>query len=153
LAERWQTLVFGKNKAKSPTSGLEGPRLKRPHPTKSKIQEEHKMKNEQLKAYVDGIRDDLKNLYELEISDDEREEREENGEPYDLYSYFNDVLDIEYTISSRGDFLGARIYVTLGGPTVWIDTREGYVKGAWGADREESWIPCEIVDEINEIFS
>lgn len=110
------------------------------------------MKNE-LKAYVDGIRDDLKNLYELEISDDEREEREENGEPYDLYSYFNDVLDIEYTISSRGDFLGARIYVTLGGPNVWIDTREGYVKGAWGADRAESWIPCEIVDEINEIFS
>ena len=109
------------------------------------------MKNE-LKKYVDGIRDDLKNLYDSDITDEERDEREENGEAYDLYSYFNDALDIEYTIDSRGEYLGAKIYVTLGGPNIWIDTREGYVKGAWGTEREESWIPSEICDEINSIF-
>ena len=109
------------------------------------------MMNE-LKKYVDGIRDELKSLYELDITDEEREEREENGEPCSMYDYFNDVLDIEYTIDSSGEYLGARVYVTLGGPNVWIDTREGYVKGAWGTDREESWIPSEINDEIDEIF-
>ena len=109
------------------------------------------MMNE-LKKYVDGIRDELKNLYELDLTEEEREEREENGEPCGLYDYFADALDIEYTISSRGEYLGAKIYVTLGGPNVWIDTREGYVKGAWGTDREESWIPSEICEEIDEIF-
>lgn len=109
------------------------------------------MMNE-LKKYVDGIRDELKNLYELDLTEEEREEREENGEPCGLYDYFADALDIEYTVSSRGEYLGAKIYVTLGGPNVWIDTREGYVKGAWGTDREESWIPSEICEEIDEIF-
>lgn len=110
------------------------------------------MKNE-LKEYVDSIRDELKKLYESDYTDEEREQMEENGEAYDLFSYFNDVLDIEYTISGSGDYLGARIYVTLGGPNIWIDTREGYVKGAWGCDREQSWIPSEIVEEIDSIFS
>ena len=109
------------------------------------------MKNE-LEKYVDGIRDDLKRLYELNVTDEQRDEMEANGEAFDLYSYFSDVLDIEYTIDSAGEYIGARIYVTLGGPNVWIDSREGYVRGAWGCDRAESWIPCEINDEINEIF-
>lgn len=105
-----------------------------------------------LRNYVDGIRDEIKNLYEIELTDEEREEREENGEAYDIYSYFADVLDVEYTIDSRFEYVGAKIYVTLGGPNVWIDTREGYVKGAWGCDREESWLPSEICDEIDDIF-
>lgn len=114
-------------------------------------EEEETMMNE-LKKYVDGIRDELKALYELDITDEEREKREESGDPCSLYDYFDDVLDIEYTIDSQGEYLGARVYVTLGGPNVWIDTCEGYVKGAWGTDREESWIPSEINDEINDIF-
>lgn len=109
------------------------------------------MKNE-LREYVEGIRNDLNKLYEASYTDEEREKMEETGEAYDLYSYFSDALDVEYTISSRGDFLGARVYVTLGGPNVWVDTREGYVKGAWGSDREEAWIPSEVCEEINSIF-
>lgn len=112
------------------------------------------MKNE-LEKYVYGIRDDLKKIWEseAELTDEERKEREENGEAFDLISYFADALDIEYTISGSGEYLGARVWVTLGGPNVWIDTREGYVKGAWGSDRAECWIPREINYEIDEIFS
>ena len=105
-----------------------------------------------LKKYVDGIRDDIKKLYEAEYTEDEREQMEEDGEAYDLYSYFSDVLDIEYTINSSFEYVGAKVYITLGGPNVWIDTREGYVKGAWGCDREEAWIPSEIAEEIDNIF-
>ena len=106
----------------------------------------------ELRNYVDSIRDDLNKLYESDFTDEEREAAEENGEAYDLYTYFADALDIEYTISSRGDFLGARIAVALGGPNIYIDTREGYVKGYWGTDREEAWIPSEICEEINGIM-
>ena len=105
-----------------------------------------------LQKYVDGIAADLRRLYEADPTDEEREAAEENGDAYDLYSYFNDMLDIEYTISSRGDYLGARIAVALGGPNIYIDTREGYVKGYWGTDRAARWIPSEICEEINDIM-
>jgi hypothetical protein len=105
-----------------------------------------------LQKYVDGIAADLRKLYEADPTDEEREAADENGEDCDLYSYFSDVLDIEYTISSRGDYLGARIAVALGGPNIYIDTREGYVKGYWGTDRAERWIPSEICEEIDGIM-
>lgn len=105
-----------------------------------------------LQKYVDGIAADLRRLYEADPTDEEREAAEENGDACDLYSYFADVLDIEYTISSRGDYLGARIAVALGGPNIYIDTREGYVKGYWGTDRAERWIPSEICEEIDGIM-
>lgn len=105
-----------------------------------------------LQKYVDGIAADLRKLYEADPTDEEREAAEENGDACDLYSYFTDVLDIEYTISSRGDYLGARIAVALGGPNIYIDTREGEVKGYWGTDRAERWIPSEICKEIDGIM-
>lgn len=105
-----------------------------------------------LQKYVDGIAADLRKLYEADPTDEEREAAEENGDACDLYSYFDDVLDIEYTISSRGDYIGARIAVALGGPNIYIDTREGYVKGYWGTDRADAWIPSEICEEIDSIM-
>ena len=106
----------------------------------------------ELKAYVEGIKADLLRLYEVDYTDDEREQMEADGESYDLYSYFSDCLDVEYTISSRGDLLGVRAYVALGGPNIWVDTRNGEVAGAWGCDRESAWLPSEICEEINGIF-
>ena len=106
----------------------------------------------ELENMVNSIRDDLNRLYEADYTDEEREEMEENGEACDLYSYFSDALDIEYTISGNMDFLGARIAVTLGGPNIYINTRTGYVEGYWGTDKAEAWIPSEVCDEINAIF-
>lgn len=124
--------------------------------TNIKIEEEEEEETmstaNELQKYVDSIAADLRKLYEADLTDEEREAAEENGEAYDLYTYFADALDIEYTISSRGDFLGARIAVALGGPNVYVDTREGYVKGYWGTDRAEAWIPSEICEEIDGIM-
>lgn len=107
------------------------------------------MKND-LRAYVENIRDEIKSLYDL--TPEEVERREEEGESSSLFDYFADALDVEYTIDSRGEYLGARVYVTLGGPNVWVDTRRGEVGGAWGTDRESVWLPSEICDEIDSIF-
>jgi len=69
-----------------------------------------------------------------------------------LYEYFDDPLDIEYTIDSSGDYLGACIWVGLGGPNVWIDTRDRAVKLAWGSERAEWGILSDTAAEIDEIF-
>ena len=69
-----------------------------------------------------------------------------------LYEYFADCLDIEYTIDSRGNYLGACIWITLGGPNIWIDTRDRAVKLAWGSDRAECGIAYDTAEAIDEIF-
>lgn len=48
--------------------------------------------------------------------------------------YLKDCLDIEYIISSAGDFLGARVLVAFGGPNIWINTRTNTVEGFWWSD-------------------
>lgn len=107
------------------------------------------MKND-LREYVERIRDEIKSLYDL--TPEEAERREEDGESSSLWDYFADALDMEYTIDSRGEYLGVRVYVALGGPNVWVDTRRGEVGGAWWTDRESVWLPSEICDEIDSIF-
>lgn len=107
----------------------------------------------ELQEYVNRIAEELKRLYEADLTDEEREQAEENGEAYDLYSYFSDVLDVEYTVNYCGEYIGARIAVALGGPNIYIDTREKEVKGYWGTDRATAWLPYEIADEIDNIFS
>lgn len=73
-----------------------------------------------------------------------------------LYDYLFDVLDYEFTIDSRREYVSVKIWVTLGGPNVWIDTAERAVKLAWAADREEyplDWDVCKEIDDImREIY-
>lgn len=106
----------------------------------------------ELKKMCESIREELEQLYSNEWTDEEREQRQEDGEACDLYDYFNDCLDIEYTISSYGDYLGATIWVTVGGPSIWIDTRENEIKGRWGSDAVNIWLPSEISNEIDNFF-
>ena len=106
----------------------------------------------ELKRMCENIREELEQLYNNDWTDEERDQRQEDGEPCDLLDYFSDALDIEYTISSRGDYLGASIWVTIGGPSIWIDTRENEIKGRWGSDAVNIWLPSEISNEIDNIF-
>jgi|TARA_R100000501_G_C2625668_1_gene119159 hypothetical protein len=50
--------------------------------------------------------------------------------------YLTNVLDIEYYVSNRKKYLGARILVAFGGPNIWIDTRHLEVQGHWWGDNE-----------------
>ena len=69
-----------------------------------------------------------------------------------LYEYFDDYLDVEYTIDSRGDYLGVCIWIELGGPNIWIDTRDRAVKLAWGSERAEWGISSDTAEAIDDIF-
>jgi hypothetical protein len=69
--------------------------------------------------------------------------------------YLKDAIDIEYAIDSRGKYIGSKIYVALGGPTIWIDTRYGNVEGRWGSSSisfsyDED--PMGIDDHMEELF-
>ena len=91
-------------------------------------------------------------LYELNMIY-EGHAKNEDGEPVSLYDWICDALDIEYILDSNRALIGAHIYVTLGGPTVWVDTRRNSIECRWGTESDSRWLPCEIVDEINDILS
>lgn len=77
---------------------------------------------------------------------------DDDGNQLGLYDYLADVLDYEFTIDSRKEYVSAKIWVTLGGPNIWIDTAERAVKLAWGADREEYPLGWDVCDEIDDIM-
>lgn len=100
-----------------------------------------------------GIQQEIFRLYDgLDLTDEKREEMEENGDATSLWDYFNDALDIEYRIGYDMSFRSARIAVTLGGPNIYVDTGRGVVEGFWGTDHAEAWLPSEVCEEINCIF-
>ena len=98
-----------------------------------------------LRDYIENIKEEVFAIYDGKAMNEEEE-------PASFYDYFEDALDWNYTISANGDFLGVRVYVTLGGPNVWIDTRNKEIAGAWGTERESTWLPSEICEEIDEVF-
>lgn len=78
------------------------------------------------------------------------EEAWQNGE---LMDYIDDnALDIEYTISSNMDFLGAEIAVALGGPSVYINTRDKRVEAYWGGDTGSYSLDSDLCDELDGLF-
>jgi hypothetical protein len=59
----------------------------------------------------------------------------DDGEQMSAYDYLSDVLDIEYTVNGRGEYLGARVLVAFGGPNIWINTRTKTIEGYWWGDK------------------
>ena len=55
-------------------------------------------------------------------------------EEYSLCDYLGDALDIRYIIDSNREYYAVRVAVTLGGPSVYIDTEEGAVLLYWGGE-------------------
>ena len=76
----------------------------------------------------------------------------EDGEEVGMYDYLGEVLDFEITIDSRMNYTSCKVWLTLGGPNVWIDTSTQEIKLAWGTEREDIWLPGEICSEIDEYF-
>ena len=80
----------------------------------------------------------------------EKEDLENKG---DLQSYFDDCLDIQYIVNGNKDYESVRVWVTVGGPSIYVDTEEGAVILNWGGTHSEYYISGELRDAIDEIFS
>ena len=67
-----------------------------------------------------------------------------------IYDYINEeVLDYNIILNSDKTLAGLRLYVTLGGPTCWIDTKLGEVVCSWGTERGEYKVDAAVCAEIN----
>lgn len=75
----------------------------------------------------------------------------EEGEEVSLYDYFAEALDYEVILTSNRTVKSVRLYVTLGGPTCWIDTEEHAVVCHWGTEKAEWGIDWDLCDELEEI--
>lgn len=82
---------------------------------------------------LDHVRSIAWNLENPPAEWNEDRDIETEGE-FSAFDYLQDALDIEYIVSSKGEYLGARILIAFGGPDIWIDTRRGVVAGAWWED-------------------
>ena len=76
----------------------------------------------------------------------------DDGEQASIYDYMNDILDYEITIDSSMNYKSCKVYVTLGGPTCWIDTADYMVKLRWGTDEAGYFLNPAIVEEIDSYF-
>ena len=81
------------------------------------------------------------------------EEENDDGEKMSLYDYVADALDFSAIVSSQKTIQSIRLYVTLGGPTCYVDTELHSVVCAWGGDRAEYLLDWDACDELENIIA
>ena len=74
----------------------------------------------------------------------------EEFEELTIYDYFSDFLDIDYTVNRYKEYQSASICIGWGGPNIYIDTADAYVKLYWGSTREHYPIYYHTRDVIDE---
>lgn len=97
------------------------------------------------REYCKRVVEELENIYDGKVLGD-------GGEIFTLYDYFSDVLDFDYTVNRFKEYSSVKIWIGLGGPNVWIDTADSYVRLAWGCNKEEYPLSYYVRDEIDAIF-
>ena len=95
--------------------------------------------------YCKRIAEELEQYYNGEITT-------EDGETATLYDYFTGILDYEYIINSDLSYKAVKVYVTLGGPTVWIDTYYGTIELRWANEESRYFLTNDIIDAVNDYF-
>ena len=73
--------------------------------------------------------------------------------PASVYDYLQDVLDIEYRVTSGREYKSAEVLIAFGGPNAWIDTKTGTLRVAWWSAPVERSLPSDFVDGLNEALS
>lgn len=79
----------------------------------------------------------------------------DDGEELSAFDYLQGALDIEYIVSSKKEFLGARVLVAFGGPNIWINTRTNTVEGHWWNDSANAQFTDSIGlnDALEELYN
>lgn len=100
------------------------------------------------REYAKSIVEEVEAIYngttELENNDNEK---------MSLYDYVADALDYSAIVSSTKTVESVRLYVTLGGPTCYIDTELHAIVCAWGGEREEYPLDWDACDELESIIA
>lgn len=91
------------------------------------------------------------NAWEQEV--DELQERIDEAEENTLENYFSDCLDISYIVNGNREYESVRVWVTVGGPSIYVDTDESAVILNWGGTHAEWGIATSTRDAIDAHFS
>ena len=104
--------------------------------------------DQQLLEYLAPVADRLNAEFSYETNED-GECRDVDGNPTSPYEFICDALDIEVTRSLNGDYRGARICLTIGGPNVWLDTVAHQLQGAWWGSSANFYVKDSVCEEID----
>lgn len=74
-------------------------------------------------------------------------------DPFAMYDYFADALDVEYRIGSDREYRSVQVMVACGGPNIYVDTASKAVELYWWGDRASYRLMSDTVDAIDECFS
>lgn len=64
----------------------------------------------------------------------------------------NDCVDVEITYDLNRHFLGCKIYLSVGGPTIWLNTRTSILRGTWGTQEYGRGVDPVICKQINDFY-
>ena len=53
----------------------------------------------------------------------------------DASGWMEEVYDIRYLVDREKSYLGCKLLVAGGGPTIWVNTWTNEVEGSWAGDR------------------
>lgn len=104
--------------------------------------------SEELEAHANGraYADENGDVVILDSEDEPTDEMEYRG----LYDFISDAFDVEITRGLSGDYRGAKLYMTVGGPAIWVDTQNGTVEGRWGVGSCSKWVDPDAIDALDE---
>ena len=100
------------------------------------------------REYAQGVVEEIEAIY-----NGTTEEKNDDGEKMSLYDYVANALDFSAIVSSQKTVQFIRLYVTLGGPTCYVDTELHAVVCAWGTDREEFPLDWDACNELESIIA
>lgn len=74
----------------------------------------------------------------------------EDFEQLGIWDYMNDILDLEYLVTSQKEFSAVKILVAYGGPNIYISTISGAVELYWWTQSEKYYLRSDVIDAVND---
>ena len=94
--------------------------------------------------------DQVKHIRDTIVSGEYETDNEEGCNALD---YLEDVLDINYYVDQKKEYLGARILVAFGGPNIWIDDNDLGNFSTLGLDSESIEKPKRLYQILTDTGS
>lgn len=89
---------------------------------------------------------------DLQLIEDLPGDEQCDVEPVTLWDFFNDVYDIEYTISGDKSFRGVRVMIACGGPNIYINTNTGDIELNWWTESGRYAMDRDVIDAVNDYW-
>jgi hypothetical protein len=127
--------------------------------TKEELERDVKQYAAELNAVVAGrwyVCPECGGAIEVDDAENDGEPLECCGETCELQTmadYLGDPLDMSYIVGRDGTYEHGRVYTTVGGPTIWINTEAACVRGTWGSEETTANITYAARDAIDDILA